>query len=199
MGSALPAEQPLPDIATAESWLAEQGVEGQLLAHVRLVAAIAEHLAGRLANAGESVDPVLAQRGGLLHDLAKLSAKKVARSHELMAAEILLGKGQPELAEIARRHAMWAPLTEGQRPETREQKLVYYADRIAEHDRLVGIDARMLEIAGRRPELRARIEQYRAAALAQEAEIAAALGVSVPELWREIERGTTSPTGASEG
>ncbi len=179
--------QPLPDIPTAESWLAEQGVDGQLLAHVRLVATIAEHLARRLQAAGESVDPVLAHRGGLLHDLAKVSAKKVARSHELMAGELLDQQGQPELAEIARRHAMWAPLTEGQRPETWEQKVVYYADRIAQHDRLVGIDARMLEIAGRRPELRERIDEYRAAALQQEAELAARLGVSVPELWRELE------------
>lgn len=179
--------QPLPDIPTTESWLAEQGVQGELLGHVRLVARIAEHLARRLAAAGEDVDPVLTQRGGLLHDLAKLSAKQVARSHELMAAELLLERGQPELAEIARRHAMWAPLTEGQQPETWEQKLVYYADRIAQHDRLVGIDARMLEIAGRRPELRARIVAYRQAALEQEAEIAARLGVSPAELWRELE------------
>lgn len=180
--------QPLPDIPTAESWLAEQGVEGQLLAHVRLVAAVAEHLARRLAAAGEDMDPVLAQRGGLLHDLAKLSAKHAARSHEIMAAEILAARGQPELAEIARRHAMWAPLTEGQHPETWEQKLVYYADRIAQHDRLVGIDARMLEIAQRRPELRARIEEYREAALRQEAEIAARLRLTPSELWRELEK-----------
>jgi len=179
---------PLPDIPTAESWLAEQGVEGELLAHVRLVARIAEHLARRLAGAGEDVDPVLAQRGGLLHDLAKLSAKQAARSHERMAAEILLERGQPRLAEIARRHAMWAPLTDGQQPETWEQKLVYYADRIAQHDRLVGIDARMLEIAQRRPELRARIEEYRAAALVQEAEIARRLVLTVSDLWRELER-----------
>lgn len=180
-------KQPLPDIRTAETWLAEQGVEGELLAHVRLVARIAEHLAQRLAAAGEDVDPVLTQRGGLLHDLAKLSAKQAARSHELMAAELLLARGQPELAEIARRHAMWAPVTEDQQPATWEQKLVYYADRIAQHDQLVGIDARMLEIAQRRPELRTRIDNYRAAALAQETEIAARLGVSQPELWCELE------------
>ncbi len=178
--------QPLPDISTAELWLATQGVEGQLLQHVRLVATIAEHLAQRLKDVGEDVNPILAHRGGLLHDLAKVSAKNVARSHELMAGELLDAQGQPELAEIARRHAMWAPLTEGQRPETWEQKVVYYADRIAQHDRLVGIDARMLEIAGRRPELRARIDEYRAAALAQEAELAARLGVSAPDLWREL-------------
>ncbi len=178
--------QPLPDIPTAEAWLAEQGVAGELLAHVHLVAAIAEHLARRLAAAGEAVDPVLAHRGGLLHDLAKISAKAVARSHELMAGELLAARGQPELAEIARRHAMWAPLTEGQQPATWEQKLVYYADRIAQHDRLVGIDARVLEIVQRRPELRDRIEAYRDAALKQEAEIAARVGLSTPELWREL-------------
>jgi putative hydrolase of the HAD superfamily len=179
--------EPLPDIPTAEAWLEEQGMTDELRRHVHLIARIAEHLAQRLRDAGEDVDPVLAHRGGLLHDMAKLSAKQAGHSHELMAAEILIQRGQPELAEIARRHAMWAPLTEGQQPETWEQKLVYYADRIGQHDRLVGIDARLLEIAQRRPELRDRIEDYRAAALAQEAEIASRLGVGVPELWREIE------------
>lgn len=177
----------LPDIETAEAWLAEQGVDENVLAHVRLVARIAEHLAHRLAAAGEQVDPILAHRGGLLHDMAKLSAKKQARPHELMAAEILAERGQPELSEIARRHPMWAPLTEGQRPETWEQKLVYYGDRIGRHTQLVGIDARILEIVQRRPELRELIDDYRAAALAQEAEIAARLGLSVPEMWRELE------------
>lgn len=177
----------LPDIATAESWLAEQGVEGPLLAHVHLVATLAEHLARRLRDAGEDVDPALAHRGGLLHDMAKDTAKKMARSHEVVACEMLMARGQPELAEIARRHAMWAPLTEDQVPETWEQKVVYYADRIALHERLVGIDARMLEIVQRRPELRERIDDYRAAALRQEAEIADRLGVSAPELWRELE------------
>jgi putative hydrolase of the HAD superfamily len=177
----------LPDIITIEAWLAEQGVEGELLAHVHLVARIAEHLARRLAAAGEGVNPILAHRGGLLHDLAKDSAKPAARSHERMAAELLRERGQPELAEIALRHAMWAPVTPGQEPQTWEQKLVYYADRIAQHDRLVGIDARMLDVATRRPELRARVEDYGAAALAQESEIAAHLGLSVPDLWRELE------------
>jgi putative nucleotidyltransferase with HDIG domain len=177
----------LPDIATAEAWLAEQGVEAELLAHVRLVARVAEHLAVRLAAVGEQVDPVLAHRGGLLHDMAKVSAKKQARSHELMAGEILAERGQPELAEIARRHPMWAPLTRGQHPETWEQKLVYYGDRIGQHSRLVGIDARMLEIVLRRPELQDRIDEYRTAALSQEAEISARLGMTVAEMWRELE------------
>ena len=98
--------------------------------------------------------------------MAKLSAKDAGRSHELMAAETPARRaGSPSWPKSPRRHAMWAPLTEGQRPETWEQKVVYYADRIAQHDRLVGIDARMLEIAQRRPELRDRIDEYRVAAL----------------------------------
>ena len=52
---------------------------------------------------------------------------------------------------------------------------------------------RMLEIARRRPELRDRIEDYRAAALAQEAQIAARLDMTVPELWRELEREAGRP------
>jgi putative nucleotidyltransferase with HDIG domain len=177
----------LPPVAICEAWLAEQGATPELLEHVRLVAKIAGHLARRLRDVGEEVDPTLAERGGLLHDLAKISAKRDGTSHDLMAEALLLERGQPDLGEIARRHAMWAPLSHGQRPETWEQKAVYYADRIAKGGELVGIDARMLEIVQRRPELTDRIEAYRAAAFSQEAEIADRLGVSVSDLWRELE------------
>lgn len=181
-------DQPLPDVSTAEDWLAAQGVGGELLGHVRLVAAIAEHLARRLVAKGERVDPILAQRGGLLHDLAKVSAKQAGRSHEQMGAELLRDRGQLALSEITLRHAVWAPSTDDQRPETWEQKLVYYADRIAKGPQLVTIEERIADMWGRRPELRDRLPEYKQAALAQEAEIAAALGLTREELRRELER-----------
>ena len=182
--------QPLPDTQTAETWLREQGATEELLAHVRLVATVAEHLAERLAAAGEAVDPTLAQRGGLLHDLAKISAKDAARSHEVMAAELLRGKGQDALAEIALRHAVWAPASEDQRPQTWEQRVVYYADRIASHGRVVSIAERIADMRQRRPELRERLPIYEAAALAQQEQIAQRLGVSADELLRELRDAT---------
>lgn len=183
-----PMNQPLPDIATAEAWLAEHAVRGDLLAHCRLVGAIARHLALRLRALGEAVDPELAHRGGLLHDIAKHAAKGTGISHEVMAAQILRERGQPELAEIVLRHGMWAPVTEGQRPETWEQKVVYYADRIAMPPRVAPIAERFADVRRRKPELADVLPAYEAAARAQEQEIAARLGLTEEELRRELER-----------
>ena len=180
--------QSLPDIPTAEAWLATEGVEGDLLAHCRLVAAIAEHLAARLRAAGETVNPVLAHRGGLLHDIAKRSARGTGNTHEIAGAQLLREKGQPALAEIVLRHAMWAPLTEDQRPETWEQKLVYYADRIAMPPRVAPIAERFADVRRRKPELTEVLAAYEAAAHAQEREIAARLDLTTDELRRELER-----------
>ncbi len=100
----------LPDVPTCLAWLAEQNVTGDLLPHVRLVAAVAFRLAERLAAAGEDVNPLLAHRGGLLHDLAKASAKERGVSHEREAGRLLRERGLPALARIAERHPVWAPL-----------------------------------------------------------------------------------------
>ncbi len=180
--------QTLPDIPTAEAWLAEQGVEGDLLAHCRLVGAIAGHLAARLAALGEQVDPRIAHRGGLLHDIAKHAAKGTGQSHELAGAQLLRDRGQPALAEIVLRHAMWAPLTEDQRPETWEQKLVYYADRVAMPPKVAPISERFADVRRRKPHLSEVLAAYEAAAHAQEREIAARLGLTTDELRRELER-----------
>jgi putative nucleotidyltransferase with HDIG domain len=180
--------QSLPDIPTAETWLAEQGVDGNLLAHCRLVGAIAQHLAARMAALGEPVDPVRAHLGGLLHDIAKLSAGANGGSHEIAGAQLLRKMGQPELAEIVRRHAMWAPLTPDQRPETWEQKLVYYADRIAMPPRVASISERFVDVRRRKPHLSEVLAAYEAAAHAQEREIAGRLNLTTEELRRELER-----------
>jgi putative nucleotidyltransferase with HDIG domain len=178
----------LPDVLTAEQWLADHGVRDGLLAHCRLVAAIAEHLALRLRASGEAVDPILAHRGGLLHDVAKLTSKDSGVSHEILGAQILRDLGQPTLAEIVARHAMWAPLTEGQRPETWEQKLVYYADRVAMPPRVAAIAERLADVRRRKPELSEVLAAYEAAAHAQEREIAERLGLTTDDLRRELER-----------
>jgi putative nucleotidyltransferase with HDIG domain len=180
--------QPLPDLSIAETWLAEHGVRDNLLAHCRLVAAIAEHLALRLQAAGEPVDPILAHRAGLLHDIAKHTAKGTGVSHEMLGAQILRELGQPGLADIVERHAMWAPVSEGRRPETWEQKLVYYADRVAMPPKVAPIAERFADVGRRRPELSEVLAAYEAAAHAQEREIAGRLGLTTDELRRELER-----------
>ena len=173
----------LPDIPTCLAWLAEQGVSGELSRHLNLVAAAAFCLAVRLAAAGEPVDPLLTHRGALLHDLAKVSARGTGLQHDDLAGRLLRARGFPDLARIAERHAVWALVDPARRPETWEERLVCYVDRLADGDRLLGVEARLAALLARRPELVDQVARYRAAALALEADIAGRLGLTSEGLF----------------
>jgi putative hydrolase of the HAD superfamily len=181
----------LPDVATCLAWLAEQGASPELIPHVRLVAAVAFRLAERLAAGGKLVNPLLAHRGGLLHDLAKASVREAGKPHDLLGGEMLRARGHDDLARIAERHAVWALLDPARRPETWEEKLVCYADRLADGDRLAGVEVRLDGMIRRRPELAVELERYRAAALALEREIAARLKLTSEDLFAWVMQETT--------
>lgn len=191
----------LPDVPTCLAWLAEQdvpgnhGLPGDLLLHVRLVAAVAFRLAERLAATGEDINPLLAHRGGLLHDLAKISARPQGAAHEREAGRLLRARGLPALARIAERHPVWAPLTPGQEPETWEEKLVYYADRISEPAGIVSIEERLSAMLARHRERHDDAEQYKAAADAVEQEIARRLGLAAGDLVAWLRSAIDDPTG----
>ena len=61
-----------PDYQTCIGWYIEFGATHTLLSHVQNVAAIAYQLALWLEQKGFKVNPLLAHRGGLTHDLCKL-------------------------------------------------------------------------------------------------------------------------------
>jgi len=139
----------LPTVAEAKAWLVEQNGPGRLLAHVEMVAAVAYQMAVFLRNSGEQVDPVLAHRGGLLHDLAKIPARGQKIGHGLLAAEMLRQRGQPILAEIVGRHVLFDILNQEMRPRTWEEKLVYFADKMVELERIVSFHDRLAALQQR--------------------------------------------------
>lgn len=183
----------LPDVPACLVWLAGQGASDGLVRHVKLVAAAAFRLAELARVAGVPVNPLLAHRGALLHDLAKVSARAAHRPHDDLAGEILRAAGFPDLARIAERHAIWALVDPAKRPETWEEKLVCYADRLALGGRLVRPEERLAELLGRRPELAPDYARYRAAVLALEGEITARLGVPPDRLLAWLNQQTSAP------
>jgi HAD superfamily hydrolase (TIGR01662 family) len=144
----------LPDFETCLAWLAEQGLSLGLWMHIQLVAALAYQLGLWLRQAGLPVNPLLVQRGGLLHDLAKLSAKRpenLGANHAILAAEILGERGLPELSEIARRHQLGNLIDPDLAPRTWEEKLVNLGDKLAEGSRLVTPQERLSALQARYP------------------------------------------------
>ncbi|HSM26134.1 MAG TPA: HAD-IA family hydrolase [Anaerolineaceae bacterium] len=148
----------LPDIQTCISWYLESGATHTLLAHVNNVAAISYQIAIWLEEKGCLVDPILAHRGGLLHDLAKLRDES-HKNHAELAADILRDKNQIELAEIARRHLIGNLLSENEKPKTWEQKIVNYADKLSEGSAIVSLDQRLDALQKRYPDFSEKIKR----------------------------------------
>lgn len=181
-------DMPSPSIAL--TWLQEQGTSCTLLMHVQMVAALAYCLAVELRRLGERVDPVLAHRGGLLHDVAKLSAKKLPGrpDHGKAASDFLLGRNQPVLAEIARRHLLFCIDDPGRTPRTWEEKLVYFADKLVDGGGLATIQTRLKAFKLRYPDDAERISQIEPGVLAMQQEIAGRLGWNPEEMLARLKQ-----------
>lgn len=183
----------LPDYPTCMAWLTGRGTPYNILAHVQHVAAAAYQLAVWLAAKGEPVNPVLAHRGGLLHDLAKYESIILLKNgernsdHARMARDLLLDMGQPELAEIADRHMPYTDPADERRPITWEQRLVHYADKLAEGKRLVPIEERMRILAERYPQAAESLEKSLPVLSALQQEICDRLGVTPPEMFENLQ------------
>ena len=114
--------------------------------HSQAVAGVAYLLALWLRQNGENVNPILAQRGGLLHDLAKLHPDDDfanGNDHGVLAGKILYQRGQPELAKIAIRHMIFSFEIKERCPTTWEEILVYFADKLIEGKSIVSIEERV--------------------------------------------------------
>jgi len=171
----------LPDITAALQVLREHAVPENIVRHSLAVAAVAHHLGVRLREAGVDVDPLLVHRGALLHDLDKASAEKPA-DHGMKAGQILRGLGWPALAGIAERHVL------GAQPETWEEKVVHYADKIVKEGEVVGLLPRLTALSHRYPSARDAIAAARPSLRSLEEEITTALHTSPDALHTELER-----------
>jgi putative hydrolase of the HAD superfamily len=179
----------LPDVATCLAWLEEGGAPFNLLAHVQLVASAAYLLATWMRQSGAGVNPVLTHRGGLLHDLAKMDSLKRRDEpgtrppdHAAVARDQLLQRGQPALAEIAHRHMPFQDPLDPRRPETWEQKLVHFADKLAEGSRLVTPEERMAALKIRYPRSAQELEASTPLLLELQDDICTFLGTSPTEV-----------------
>lgn len=168
----------LPDVAECRAMLLRQDAPPPVLRHVEAVAALTYRLAVGLRRAGVAINPLVAHRGALLHDLDKITSLQQGRIHGELGAEILRGVGQPVLADIVERHLMSAILDPERGPRTWEQKLVYYCDKVVEGDRVVTFAERLEALCGRYPQYAEEMRACESAVLALEEEIRRMLGAS---------------------
>jgi len=142
----------LPSISQSLGWLIGQNANNNLLLHSQAVASVSYLLAVWLRNRGNPIDPVLAHRGGLLHDIAKLKdndTDDMGIDHALKGSQVLLNAHQQRLAEIASSHLISCLKDEERSPKTWEQKIVNYADKLVEGQMIVTLEERIQAICKR--------------------------------------------------
>ncbi|HMD90753.1 MAG TPA: HAD-IIIA family hydrolase, partial [Anaerolineaceae bacterium] len=181
----------LPDVETCLAWLAEQGMSLILWMHVQLVAGLAYQMGLWLRATGLPVSPMLAHRGGLLHDLAKLSAKRPENqgiNHAILAAQILTERGLPGLAEIARRHQLGNLINPDLAPRTWEEKIVNLADKLAEGSRFVTPEERLSNLQVRYPDDKKLIQDSTQAVKNLIGEISGRINLSPDQLLENLRK-----------
>jgi len=146
--------------------LKELCVPSHIVRHGFATAKLGLFLAIKLNERGISVDVDLVDRACLLHDVLrvcdlrdysrfehsvtdkakwmKLKSQYEGLCHEEAAAAFFRGK-YPQLAEVIRKHRYTAISHPQDKPQTWEEKLVYYADKRVMHDKIVPLKERLEE------------------------------------------------------
>lgn len=139
----------LPSEREALTMLRKSGCSPDVIRHSKAVAKLAAEMAERFGRKGVNVDVDLVKIGALLHDLGRSKTHSV--HHAVIGAEIATSQGVPfEIISIIERHVGGGITAEEAKilgwpnrsyvPQTIEEKIVSYADKLIEGSRKASID-----------------------------------------------------------
>ncbi|MEM2144842.1 MAG: TIGR00295 family protein [Candidatus Jordarchaeaceae archaeon] len=141
--------KPLPKPKEALMILRENGCPNNVIYHCKTVAKIAVQIAKKCLNNGVYVDIELVKIGALLHDIGRANTHEV--NHPIVGAKIAREIGLPDsLIRIIERHLGGGVTDDEARmlgwpsgtyvPETLEEKIVTYADKLVDGKNQVPIE-----------------------------------------------------------
>jgi putative hydrolase of the HAD superfamily len=177
----------LPGFETSLGMLREAEVRKGLFRHVQKVALTAYAMAIWILENDGMVDPILAHRAGLLHDIDKQYFTD-DNPHGQLGAQMVQKAGYGLLSGPIRSHQVLSILWEASAPSTLEAKLVYLADKLVEKDQFVGVDARLDHLIERYGENSPELAGCRRLVKALEAEIAGLAGVPLDRFEENLRR-----------
>jgi uncharacterized protein len=141
--------QQLPSREQAIELLSGNKCSIQIINHCQAVTDFAMEIARKLQAKGLKINLELVEAGAMLHDLGR--AKTHGVEHSLMGAQMAQKIGLPQpVIDIIKRH-VGAGITQEEAawlgwpkdvyvPQTLEEKVVCYADKRIEHDKVVSIE-----------------------------------------------------------
>jgi len=131
----------IPSVKTCFRLMDEYEMLANIREHSIVVARIAELLARRLLEAGESLDLKKVIAAALMHDIAKTSCLKTGRNHAEEGRKICLENNLGEIAPIVAEHVVLRTyLIDGR---FSEKEIVYYADKRVNHHSVVSLEERL--------------------------------------------------------
>ncbi len=145
----------LPSREQAVKLLTDSGCSAKVVRHCLAVTELALQIASELQTKGCQIDLELVEVGAILHDIGRSKTHGV--EHSLVGAQIAQNLGLPEsVVNIIKRH-VGGGITEQDAeclgwpkdvyvPQTLEEKVVCYADKRIEQDKVVPIEAEILKL-----------------------------------------------------
>ena len=140
-----------PCLAQCLDWWEVWGVPENIRRHSNVVARSAYVLGMKMREKDISLDPILAHRAGLVHDLDKIDTLDESGAHGALGANFLETQGYHEVGQIVRDHIMSTILHDDFQSRSWENKLVFFCDKLVEGDELVPFDQRLAALKIRYP------------------------------------------------
>jgi putative nucleotidyltransferase with HDIG domain len=133
----------IPATEECEEILEEFNVPENIREHSRIVKEIALLLAKKLKEKGKAVDLELVSAGALLHDLDKIATLKDVPSHGTVSKRWLAEKELFRVGEVVENHG---PQIIAKENPGWEDKVVFYADKRCNHNKIVSLKERFYYI-----------------------------------------------------
>lgn len=126
----------IPSYSECEELIKQFGMPVNVRAHTDKVREVSAFLAERIG-----VDEELVDKAALLHDVAKIYCVRNDCIHTKKAREILAGRGYPEFGRVLEEHGL-EQLLDFNESTLLESKIVWYADKRVNHDKIVSLKER---------------------------------------------------------
>lgn len=131
----------VPSQNECEELLKKYAVPENIIAHTAMVRKVANFLALKISMRGVKVDLEAVDKGALLHDLMKMHCIKNGCRHAVEAQKVLAGLGYPEFGLLLKLHGL-EEVNYFDDSTPIEAKIIWYADKRVNHDKVVSMDDR---------------------------------------------------------
>ncbi|MAG18126.1 MAG: hypothetical protein CL944_01485 [Candidatus Diapherotrites archaeon] len=136
-------EMKIPSIEECNAIIEEYKVPDHIRNHIAMVRKIANFLAKKISENETEINLDLVDKGALLHDVMKMYCVENNCRHAEEAGKVLTQKGFPEFGKVLEQHGL-DEVNHFDENTLIETKIVWYADKRVNQDKLVSLGARYI-------------------------------------------------------